>query len=120
MADARVVIGEGKILVGRLVFESDGRRSHSIFLYDQSWINHPRGFDLSPHMPRATAPYHAAAGRRDSRKREVIAGPFGDTAPDSWGRKLMRRVLETAPPSLISSWPAMTRPASKTEASTAN
>lgn len=93
MREARVVLGDGAIPVGRLVFESDGRRSHSTFLYDTSWLAHARGFDLSPHMPRTTSPYHASAGGRDSRKRDVLAGPFADTAPDSWGRKLMRRVL---------------------------
>mgnify|MGYP006272835385 CR=1 FL=1 len=93
MPEARVVLGEGRIPVGRLVFETDGRRAHSAFVYDPAWIDHPRGFDLSPHMPRATTPYHAAAGGRESRKRDVIAGPFSDAAPDSWGRKLMRRTL---------------------------
>lgn len=93
MVVARVALGNGLMPVGRLVFETDGRRSHSNFLYDQDWIENPRGFDLCPQMPRAIAPYHASSGGRDSRKRDVIAGPFADTAPDSWGRRLMRRVL---------------------------
>lgn len=93
MPEARVVLGEEKIPVGRLVFEDDGRRSHSTFLYDPSWVDLPRGFDLSPHMPRSTAPFHNASGSRDSRSQDVFAGPFSDSAPDSWGRKLMRRVL---------------------------
>ena len=93
MVVARVVLGNGLVPVGRLVFETDGRRAHSTFTYDQEWIDNPRGFDLCPQMPRASAPYHASSGGRDSRKRDVIAGPFADTAPDSWGRKQMRRVL---------------------------
>lgn len=93
MPEARVVLGEGKIPVGRLIFETDGRRAHSSFLYDQTWLDHPRGFDLSPHMPRSLAPYHAASGGRNGSSQDVLAGPFGDSAPDSWGRKLMRRVL---------------------------
>ena len=93
MREAHVVLGDGAIPVGRLVFESDGRRAHSTFLYDPSWLAYPRGFDLSPHMPRLASPYHASSGGRESRKRDVLAGPFADTAPDSWGRKLMRRVL---------------------------
>ena len=93
MVVARVVLGNGLVPVGRLVFETDGRRAHSTFTYDQEWIDNPRGFDLCPQMPRASAPYHASSGGRDSRKRDVIAGLFADTAPDSWGRKLMRRVL---------------------------
>jgi serine/threonine-protein kinase HipA len=93
MVVARVALGNGLVPVGRLVFETDGRRAHSTFIYDQEWIDNPRGFDLCPQMPRASAPYHASSGGRDSRKRDVIAGPFADTSPDSWGRKLMRRVL---------------------------
>lgn len=93
MPEARVVLGDERVPVGRLLFESDGRRAHSSFFYDQVWIDHPRGFDLAPNMPRAAAPYHASAAGRESRKRDVLSGPFADTAPDSWGRKLMRRVL---------------------------
>ncbi|WP_299922246.1 type II toxin-antitoxin system HipA family toxin [uncultured Pelagimonas sp.] len=93
MVVARVTLGDSSLPVGRLVFETDGRRSHSTFIYDQEWIENPRGFDLCPQMPRSTAPYHASSGGRESRKRDVLAGPFSDTAPDSWGRKLMRRVL---------------------------
>jgi serine/threonine-protein kinase HipA len=96
MAVARVALGEGLVPVGRLIFETDGRRAHSTFLYDQDWIDNPRGFDLCLQMPRVNTPYHASSGGRDSRKRDVIAGPFADTSPDSWGRKLMRRVLGEA------------------------
>ncbi len=93
MVVARVALGNGLVPVGRLVFETDGRRAHSTFIYDQEWTLNPRGFDLCPQMPRSSVPYHASSGGRDSRKRDVIAGPFADTSPDSWGRKLMRRVL---------------------------
>lgn len=96
MAVARVALGEGLVPVGRLIFETDGRRAHSTFLYDQDWIDNPRGFDLCLQMPRVNTPYHASSGGRDSRKRDVIAAPFADTSPDSWGRKLMRRVLGEA------------------------
>ncbi|MBQ2262093.1 MAG: HipA domain-containing protein [Loktanella sp.] len=93
MVVARVALGNGLFPVGRLIFETDGRRAHSTFIYDQEWIDSPRGFDLCPQMPRTSAPNHASSSGRDSRKRDVIAGPFADTSPDSWGRKLMRRVL---------------------------
>lgn len=93
MPEAHVVLGEEKIPVGRLIFEDDGRRSHSTFLYGQAWIEHPHGFDLSPQLPRSAAPYHAASGGRDGHKRDVLAGPFTDAAPDDWGRNLIRRVL---------------------------
>lgn len=82
-----------KKTVGCLIFEHDGRRAHSTFIYDQSWVDNPIGFDLSPSMPRSTAPFHSSAQGRESQKRDVLAGPFSDTAPDSWGRKRLRRVI---------------------------
>ena len=83
MVVARVALGNGLVPVGCLIFETDGRRAHSTFIYDQGWIDNPRGFDLCPQMPRASAPYYASSAGRDSRKRDVIAGPFADTSPDS-------------------------------------
>lgn len=92
MPEASVVLGEACIPVGRLIFETDGRRSHSTFIYDERWIENPVGFDLAPDMPRGLVPFHSSAEGRDSRRRDVLAGPFTDTSPDSWGRKLIRRV----------------------------
>lgn len=92
MPEASVVLGDAGIPVGRLIFETDGRRSHSTFIYDESWLENPIGFDLAPDMPRGRAPFHSSAEGWESRRRDVLAGPFTDTSPDSWGRKLIRRV----------------------------
>jgi serine/threonine-protein kinase HipA len=56
MVVARVVLGNGLVPVGCLVFETDGRRAHSTFIYDLEWTLNPRGFDLCPQMPRASVP----------------------------------------------------------------
>lgn len=93
MPEAQVALGAGSTPVGRLIFETDGRRSHSSFHYHGSWIAKDDGFDLAPGMRRGPAAHFASSGGRESRKRDVIAGPFADSAPDSWGRKLLRRVL---------------------------
>ncbi len=92
MHEASVVLGNACIPVGRLIFETDGRRSHSTFIYDERWLENPIGFDLAPDMPRGRAPFHSSAEGRESRRRDVLAGPFTDTSPDSWGRRLIRRV----------------------------
>ena len=92
MPEASVVLGDACIPVGRLIFETDGRRSHTTFIYDERWLESPVGFDLAPDMPRSRAPFHSSAEGRDSRHQDVLAGPFTDTSPDSWGRKLIRRV----------------------------
>lgn len=91
MPEASVVLGDACIPVGRLILETDGRRSHSTFIYDERWLESPIGFDLAPDMPRSRAPFHSSAEGRDSRRRDVLAGPFTDASPDSWGRKLIRR-----------------------------
>jgi len=91
-SEALVVLGEGSFPVGRLIFETDGRRAHSIFVYDEDWINNPIGFDLAPDMPRSLTPFHAAPEGRHGDGRDVFAGPFTDSAPDSWGCQLIRRV----------------------------
>ena len=38
MPKAIVALGEGKRIVGRLRFESDGRRQHSQVEYDNGWF----------------------------------------------------------------------------------
>lgn len=38
MPEAFVVLGGACIPVGRLIFEIDGRRSHSTFIYDERWL----------------------------------------------------------------------------------
>lgn len=38
MPEAVVALGEGKRIVGRLRFESDGRRQYSQFEYDEAWL----------------------------------------------------------------------------------
>ena len=90
MSEANVVLGEQQIPVGKLTFESDGRRQHSSFQYAQSWLDNPASFDLAPSMPRSTAAY-IATGRTSVR--DAIHAPFGDTSPDSWGRGLMRKLI---------------------------
>lgn len=102
MVVARVVLGNGLVPAGRLVFETDGHLAHSTFTYDQEWIENQRDFDLCPQLPRVSAPFHTNSGGRDNRERDVIAGPFADTSPDSWVRKLMRRVLARGQPSSTS------------------
>ncbi|MES4992575.1 HipA N-terminal domain-containing protein [Phyllobacterium sp. 22229] len=90
MPEALVALGEQKIEIGRLLFESDGRRQHSTFIYAESWLRHPQAFALSPGFPLTPVPFHAS-GQSDMR--DALGGPFADAAPDSWGRRLMAREL---------------------------
>ena len=71
------------ILVGRLWCRSgQGRPSTATFAYSDSWLDHPKAFELSPALPLSKAPHHT------SRAMPVV---FSDCSPDSWGQRLMRR-----------------------------
>jgi serine/threonine-protein kinase HipA len=72
------------ILAGRLYGRRPKGQESASFEYDRGWIDHPRGFALDPALPLATGSYHTAAGR-------ALFGAIGDSAPDRWGRTLMRR-----------------------------
>ncbi len=90
MPEAIVALGEGKRIVGRLRFETDGRRQHSQFEYASEWLAAPDRFALSPGLPLREGS-HYSAGRSD--RRSALPGCFADAAPDSWGRALMTRAL---------------------------
>ncbi|PQA88725.1 type II toxin-antitoxin system HipA family toxin [Hyphococcus luteus] len=90
MPEAIVALGEGKRIVGRLRFETDGRRQHSQFEYAAEWLAAPDRFALSPGLPLREGG-HFSAGRGD--RRSALPGCFSDAAPDSWGRALMTKAL---------------------------
>ena len=90
----RVAFGERLRPVGELVFEADGRRQASMFRYADEWPDGPEGFAIAPTLPLSESPFHASASRE--RPRSALLGPFGDGAPDSWGRGLLRRALSGA------------------------
>lgn len=90
MPEAIVALGEGKRVVGRLRFESDGRRQHSQFEYAAEWLTARDRFALSPGLP-LRAGSHYSTGKED--RRSALSGCFADAAPDSWGRALMTRAL---------------------------
>lgn len=90
MPEAIVALGEGKRVVGRLRFETDGRRQHSQFEYAAEWLAAPDRFALSPGLPLREGG-HFSAGRGD--RRSALPGCFADAAPDSWGRALMTKAL---------------------------
>ena len=90
MPEAVVALGQAKRVVGRLRFESDGRRQHSQFEYDREWLSSEDSFPLAPGLPLRTGGFFAAA-RGDHRRALPLC--FQDAAPESWGRALMTRAL---------------------------
>jgi serine/threonine-protein kinase HipA len=83
-----VHIGEAAIRVGTLRFEGRGRE-HSVFTYDDAWIQHPAGFPISPTMPFRQNTYFVTKG--SDTHSSAFPGPISDTTPDAWGRAIVHR-----------------------------
>jgi len=71
-------------LVGRLWAHIRGRRESATFEYSSSWLRSPKCFALEPALAIKEGSHHTNIGKS-------IFGAIGDSAPDRWGRMLMRR-----------------------------
>ena len=71
-------------LVGRLWSRTRKDRESATFEYDKSWREHPERFSLEPALKLGPGPFHTPPGK-------PLFGAIGDSAPDRWGRVLMRR-----------------------------
>jgi serine/threonine-protein kinase HipA len=60
-----------------------GRESMS-FEYDRNWLSHPKRFSLDPALQLDSGSFHASPNK-------PLFGAVDDSAPDRWGRLLMRR-----------------------------
>ncbi len=71
-------------LVGRLWARMRKERENATFEYDKTWLAHPERFSLEPALKLGPGPFHTASDK-------PLFGAIGDSAPDRWGRVLMRR-----------------------------
>lgn len=72
------------IKVGQLwAHYRNGRESVS-FEYDREWLNHPKKFSLDPALQLTPGSFHVSPEK-------PLFGAIEDSAPDRWGRLLMRR-----------------------------
>ena len=72
-------------LVGRLWARSSKNRESATFEYEAGWLGHPARFSLEPALKLGPGPFHTTAD-------VPMFGAIGDSAPDRWGRTLMRRM----------------------------
>ncbi|MBP6985538.1 MAG: type II toxin-antitoxin system HipA family toxin [Alphaproteobacteria bacterium] len=79
-----VSLGSENIRVGKLWFHVKGHKERASFEYDKKWLDHPERFALEPALKLTEGAFHT--GQNLS-----LFGGFGDSAPDRWGRVLMRR-----------------------------
>lgn len=59
-------------------------RERVSYEHDPDWIRSPEAFQFDPELPLSPGPIHARRG-------QDMFGTLGDSAPDTWGRELMRR-----------------------------
>jgi len=71
-------------LVGRLWLRNRKGRESATFEYAPTWLAHSQRFALEPALALATGPFHTRGDER-------LFGALGDSAPDRWGRMLLRR-----------------------------
>jgi len=76
---------EGTLLpVGRLWDHFRKDRESLSFEYDKNWLSHPQRFALDPSLQLIEGSFHASFEK-------PLFGALDDSAPDRWGRMLMRR-----------------------------
>jgi serine/threonine-protein kinase HipA len=79
-----IALGENNIFIGRLWFHSKKGKESASFEYDKNWLTHPERFALEPALKLVEGTFHTGI-------EQDIFGAIGDSAPDRWGRVLMRR-----------------------------
>lgn len=72
------------VLVGRLWSRLRRDRESATFEYDGGWLQRSDRFSLEPALTLGEGPHHTERGK-------ALFGAIGDSAPDRWGRVLMRR-----------------------------
>ena len=74
-----VHLGENRLAIGRLYLNNERRTGFSYF---EEWLQHPRFFNVSPDL-------QAISGIQYPQQLFFFA--LQDTAPDSWGERVVRR-----------------------------
>jgi serine/threonine-protein kinase HipA len=70
--------------VGKLFRQAARGRESVVFEYHRDWLERPERFSLEPGLLVGEGAFHPT-GDRD------MFGAIGDSAPDTWGRRLMQR-----------------------------
>ncbi len=70
--------------IGVLRRHAGARRERVTYEHDPVWLASPDAFQFDPTLPLRPGPFSAPDGR------DMFAS-LGDSAPDTWGRELMRR-----------------------------
>lgn len=79
-----VELPEGPVIVGRLWSRVRKGRESATYEYHPTWLARPDKFALEPNLMLTPGPFHTGDGKS-------LFGAIGNSAPDRWGRMLMRR-----------------------------
>ena len=79
-----ISLGNETIRVGTLWLHVRKGRESASFEYAKSWLSRPEKFALEPALQLTEGAFH-------THPNSTIFGAIGDSAPDRWGRVLMRR-----------------------------
>lgn len=82
--EVHVQLGAETHRVGTLWTNAKNGRETATFEYDLGWLKARHRFALDPALPLGRGAYHTMAG-------QTMFAAIGDSAPDRWGRTLMRR-----------------------------
>jgi hypothetical protein len=86
--EVHIALGEATLRVGTLYApERGGDRAPVVFEYHPDWLNHAAAFSLEPALQLGRGAFAPNAG---------LFGSIGDSAPDTWGRRLMQRAERRA------------------------
>ena len=84
----QVCLGERAIPVGTLTHSRQGARENTSFVYEDTWLESPGRFEISPDLPLTRERYfHKAATSSDP----IFHFAIADTEPDGWGCKVIAR-----------------------------
>lgn len=88
MSDKKVLVyislSNENYFIGTLWSHFNRGRETSAFEYSKDWLKNPKAFSLEPAL-------FLGAGKQVNPRQTPLFGSFGDSAPDTWGRILMRR-----------------------------
>lgn len=86
MAEVEVHIDlEGRLRPLGILHQQASRRGETVtFEYDEAWLKDENRFSIEPALT-------LTAGTFPPQARQTLFGSIGDSAPDTWGRRLMQR-----------------------------
>ena len=77
------------LVVGTLWTRRKQGREGASFAYSEQWLQHPQRFALEPALQLGPGVMHTPGNK-------ALCGALGDSAPDTWGRVLIRRAERQA------------------------